>query len=176
MRLWILSELNVLSTQGFSGGSDIQLLGSTTGFVKGSLLVSSDLQTIDFVATGGMAEDTYTLIVSSGVNGFKAQSGALLDGNADGVTGDNYLSFIDMTSAPQAIVGIESFARAPGEQASASLESDGVLNLNVETTETVSSIDFTLSYNPELLDIEVVNLGGEAPAGATVTYSVVASG
>ena len=170
------SELNVLSTPGFSGGSDIQLLGSTTGFVKGSLVVSADLQTIDFVATGGMAEDTYTLIVSSGVNGFKAQSGALLDGNADGVTGDNYLSFIDLTSAPQAIVGIESFARAPGEQASASLGSDGVLNLNVETTETVSSIDFTLSYNPELLDIEAVNLGGEAPAGATVTYSVVAPG
>ena len=103
------SELNVLSTPGFSGGSDIQLLGSTTGFVKGSLVVSSDLQTIDFVATGEMAEDTYTLIVSSGVNGFKAQSGALLDGNADGVTGDNYLSFIDLTTAPQAVVGIESF-------------------------------------------------------------------
>ena len=92
------------------------------------------------------------------------------------MTGDNYLSFIDLTTAPQAVVGIESFARAPGEQASASLETDGVLNLKVETTETVSSIDFTLSYNPELLDIVTVNLGGDAPAGATVTYSVVAPG
>ena len=57
------------------------------------MIVSANDQTITFVKTGGvLAADTYTVTFRSAANGFVDTSGNLLDGNADGTPGDNYVT------------------------------------------------------------------------------------
>ena len=168
--------LNLLKVPGYSGNPDLRVLDSAMNAVPGSLFVSVDARFVDFVATAGISNDNYTLIVASGTHGFRVNSGALLDGNADGISGDNYVTPIELPASPSVVVSTDSFARAPGETASSSLNSDANLDIKVETTEPIEAIDFTLSFNPELLDIENLSVGDGVPRGASITYSTVEPG
>ena len=64
------------------------------GEIAGSAIFDDATNTLSFVATGGvLAPDSYSVFFVSGSNAFKEDgTGALLDGNADGTPGDNFVA------------------------------------------------------------------------------------
>src|SRR5262249_11636090 len=144
--------------------ADVKLIGNTTGAVRGSLIFNSSNTGFTFLKTGGptgggtaglLAADIYTVTFFSGVLGFKDLSGALLDGNHDGINGDNYVTTFTVASSSAVAVTVPDFARGP----------DGTDVINVPNTSSngipitlsngagVTSGTLTLKYDPTLLSI-----------------------
>src|SRR5262249_26244805 len=81
------------------GAADVPVVGAATGKVRGSLLVNATNTGFTFIKTGWppgggttglLAADIYTVTFVSGATAFQDTTGAALDGNSDGVNGDNY--------------------------------------------------------------------------------------
>lgn len=164
--------LNLYDTQtGSLGPADVTVTGTTTGIVAGSLVVSSDRREITFVRTGGVLPvDTYTIVFRSAANGFRDVSGGLLDGNADGSTGDPYTTQFS-TSAPGATVGVPDFMRGPGQMIDLPAGTIG-LPLRVTTVSGATSVSMTLRYDPALLTIT----GARTIEGGKVTLDAGTAG
>src|SRR5206468_24204 len=106
------AQLNLYdaASAGF-GPADVVLVGPS-GTVKGSLLVNPGNTSFTFIKTGGpvgggttglLAAGTYTLTLVSGVTAFREPGGPTLDGNNDGVSGDNYTTTFTV-AAPAGVV------------------------------------------------------------------------
>src|SRR5262249_38280028 len=96
------------NSTGNMGPADVTLVGSATGSIRGSLIVDPTNQRITFIQTGQtgvpgtntpglplfgvLPNDTYTVTLRSASNGFKDASGGLLDGNANGTPGDDFVT------------------------------------------------------------------------------------
>src|SRR5581483_10460738 len=112
------AALNLYDTQTAGlGPADVTVTGAATGAVRGSLLLDPTGTQVIFLKTGGVfANDTYTVRVRSAANGVKAVTGGLLDGNADAVEGDDYVTTFAVNNGPTAVVvGVADFARGPGQ-------------------------------------------------------------
>ncbi len=132
--------------------------------------------TITFVQTAGLLPpDTYTLQLSSGASGIKDLSGSQLDGNADGVPGDDYTTSFTVSALPSntVVVSIPSFARGYGQAVNLPASSTAGLPVTISTGENVSSVSFTLTYNPALLTL--TNFTTAIP-NASATFSVPTAG
>ena len=82
-----VDSLNLYSTEGALGLPDVRLHGARHGPVRGSLIVDSEAQSVEFVKTGGILEpDTYTVTLRSASEGFRSATGSLLDAGSDFVT------------------------------------------------------------------------------------------
>ena len=114
-----------------AGAADVTLVSNTTGkAVTGSLLIDPSNAKITFVKTtlagpngkplpndlGLLSANTYTVTLVSGSTAFQAATGgALLDGNADGIPGGNYVTTFTVNPLPATavIVDVPDFARGP---------------------------------------------------------------
>ncbi len=149
---------------------------STGALVTGSLVVSPNGMSITFIKTGGiLAPDTYTATLVSGANGFKSTSGALLDGNGDGVPGDNLVATftVNPPAANAVVVSIPDFARGYGQPVNVPATSNAGLPITLSTGLNVSGVDLTLHYNPALLTITGFNT---SIPGALATLNVTTPG
>jgi hypothetical protein len=110
------TTLNLYDTEtGGLGPADITVIGATKGLVTGSLVVEPSGR-ITFIKTGGPLEpDIYTVTLRSAVNGFKDLNGILLDGNGDGVPGDNYVTTFTIASSTGPTASIPDFTYGPGQ-------------------------------------------------------------
>ncbi len=152
------------------GGVDDVLLtgpGAPQTSFHGSLLVSSNDQTITFVktsnftgaafnpGTGILAAGAYTVTFRSATNGFADSLGDPLDGlNNGNSAGSNYVATFVVGATP-VVVGIPAFVRGPDSTDVINLPnsvSDGI-PLNVSSGSGITSGKFTLQYNPALLSI-----------------------
>ncbi|MBN2133619.1 MAG: hypothetical protein JW741_29225, partial [Sedimentisphaerales bacterium] len=100
------------------GAADVTVTGAAQGAVRGSLVVGADQRQITFVKTGGLLEpDTYTVTLFSGAARFREPSGGLLDGNADGTTGDDYQTTFTVAARPAGTVTVSlpDLARGAGQ-------------------------------------------------------------
>jgi len=169
------SVLNLYDIEsGALGQADVELVGASTGAVKGSLIVNGD--TINFVKTGGvLAADTYTLTLRSGSDGFKALSGGLLDGNNDGISGDDYVNEFVITPFSSPIVGIADFARGPGQTVNVPATDAGV-PISISDGTNVTSVSLTLAYDSALLEIEELHLGLSLPDGTVIQSNLAVPG
>ncbi len=151
------SVLNLYDSGGVYGPADATLVGNTTGLVRGSMLISADGKTVTFVKTGGiLAPDTYTVTLHSGVNAFKSTSGALLDGNGDGVPGVDLVQTFTVNPLPSnaVVVSLPDFARGYGQPVNLPASSlTAGLPITLSTGQNVTAVDFTLTYDPTLLTI-----------------------
>ena len=112
------SVLNLYDSGGVYGPADATLVGQTHWPCHGSMVVSADGKTVTFIKTAGLlAPDTYTITLVSGTNAFVSTTGALLDGNGDGVPGDNLVSTFTVNPLPSnaVVVSIPDFARGYGQ-------------------------------------------------------------
>ena len=83
--------LNLYSGSG-TAAPDLTLTGPS-GSVRGSLIWNAATNTASFVATGGiLAAGSYSVDLASRADGWVDTGGNLLDGNADGTPGDDYLN------------------------------------------------------------------------------------
>ena len=149
------SVLNLYDT-GTMGPADATLVGQATGPVTGSLVVSPSGETITFINTTGLLPpDTYTITLNSGPNAFVSTSGALLDGNGDGVPGDNLTDTFTVNPLPSnaVVVSIPDFTRGFGQPVNVPASGTSGLPITLSTGENVSGVDLTLLYNPALLTL-----------------------
>jgi surface-anchored protein len=171
------STLNLYDTQaGGLGPADVTLTGATVGALQGSLLANATGTCVRFLQTGGvLPPDTYTVTLRSAANGFKDQTGGLLDGNNDGTTGDNYVGTFTVSPSAAVVVSVPDFARGPGQAVNVPATATG-LPLRLSDGNGVTAVNLTLVYNPDLLTITAAAVGAGLPEGATVALDTATPG
>ena len=166
------------------GAADVTLVGASTGVVHGSLLVNATNTGFTFLktdvsttggTTGLLAADTYTVTFVSGSTAFKDLTGALLDGNADGVNGDNYTTTFTVAAPSGVVVSIPDFARGPDatDVINVTNTTSNGIPLTLSNGNGVTDATFVLQYNANLLTIT----GGTVnPALTGASFTVTTSG
>ncbi len=155
-------------------------LRDTTGTLIDSAITINDRQDgFRLVVNNGVLDaGDYRLTVRSGESGVVAVDGRLLDGNSDGVVGDDYVATFTIEPLPvgTAIVGVPGFFEAAGQQVNFPGSSAGGIPIVVTALEGVMSLDMELFYNPELLNISGVELAEGMPSGALSLINVLEPG
>ncbi|MBL8534224.1 MAG: hypothetical protein JNL33_10275 [Betaproteobacteria bacterium] len=149
----------------------------TSGAVKGSLVLDADGKGLSFVRTGGaLAADSYTLTVRAGAGGLRDASGNVLDGNADGTVGDDYIAAFRVPTAPAVTLSLPDVMRGPGQDVVVPNNIAGGLHLPVRVSEGqgVESIAFTLLFDAAMLEVQDVRLA--TGFAGTVSRTAVAGG
>ena len=180
------SVLNLYSgTGGVFGASDLVLTG-LGGAVAGSVVLDGDRQGLEFIATGNaLADGNYRVVMKSGASAFKDMLGRPLDGDGNGVTGDDYATTFSISGGGAPIAGLPDFVRGPG-QAAAQPQLAGGLPVRIYNGGSFSTLHFEVNYAPALLTLSsatspsggVVQADFSTPgvAAITVTFAAPVSG
>jgi hypothetical protein len=170
---------------------DLTLVGSANGAIEGSAVFNPSNNSLTFLYTFGMLlDDAYTLTLVSGANAFRDLAGVPLDGNNDGVNGDNYTTTFT-TNFQTTSVGlvVPPFARGPAQTvslvvpfSSPSIYYPG-LPIQLSDGNNATTAAFTLTYNTALLNVTAAAVDTSvnyrsAPTGSTFsrTSHTVVSG
>lgn len=163
--------LNLYAT----GPADVVLQGAVAGPISGSFVVDPSMRGGRFVKSGGpLPSDIYTLRLRAGREGFQSEGGAWLDGDGDGLVGDDFsASFIQ--SAFNRVIQMPDFVSAPGETVGLPGARAG-LPLTISDGTGVRNAVIQVDYDPVLLSITGATLGSTMPAGAEVTFETTGTG
>jgi hypothetical protein len=178
---FVPGAINLYDAFNAYGPADVTLVGATNGAIQGSLVVNSSATAITFVATNGngnpssatLQPDTYTVTLRSAINGFEDAAGGLLDGNGDGIPGDNYVKTFTVASSSAVVVTVPDFAAGPGQAVNVPATGTNGIPINIGNASGVTSVSFTLSYDPTLLTISA---SSTSLAGATLTVNTSTPG
>ncbi|MEQ1824839.1 MAG: PKD domain-containing protein, partial [Pirellula sp.] len=158
--------------------ADLTLVGTNTGPVRGSLVWNAATNTFEFVKTGGpLVADSYTLTLFSRADGFKNTTGELLDGDADGVPGGNFVTTFGVSNTLARVVSIPDFARGATSSAGQVINliyDNGLAGLPISISDGsgVTSVNFDVVYNPEIIDFSSTLTSFNAlPSGWTTTVN-----
>ena len=179
-------QINLYDSATASYGTADVTLTSTSTNVRGSLLIDPTGKTVTFIRTdagsasagllaSATAAITYTATFRSASNGFEDLSGNLLDGNGDGVAGDNYVNVFTVPPVTNLVISLPDCARGPGN--SVVLPNQGgtgiPITLSNPGTSAVNVTDatFNLTYNPALLNI----VAPSTIAGSSGTFTMTAN-
>ena len=174
------SLLNIFATEAVGlGPADVTVRGAAHGMVSGSLVVEPSARVVTFVATGGaLAPDSYTVVLRSAADGFASLAGPILDGNGDGIPGDDFTAQFTIVGPPSdsVTIGLVDLVRGPGQDLNFPANgSDGIpITLNHSTA--VQNVRFQLSYEPDLLTITGASVAADMPAGTAVELELTAPG
>jgi hypothetical protein len=172
--------LNLYDIQGdVFGAADLTLVGATNGPVRGSLVVDPNLQRVTFVATAGrLPPDNYTLTLRGASDSFQDVPGQVLDGDANGSAGGNYVqTFVVNAPAANAVtVSTENFARGPEQAVHLPATSSSGIPISFSDGGGITSATFELRYNPALLTITAASVAAGLPVGATVNLNTSTPG
>jgi hypothetical protein len=155
------TKLNLYgSTTVGEGAADVTLRGPGTALVTGSLIIDEGNTGFTFLRTGGiLAAGSYTLTLDSRSNAFVDVHGRLLDGDANGAPGGNYVRTLavntatlgaDPASAPTVSIG--EFMRGPGQPVDllsidlAEFPQDIGIPLALTNGQGITSIEFDIGY------------------------------
>jgi PKD repeat protein len=141
---------------GLRGLADLVVVGEKQGPITGSIVYDAVRKVVTFVKTGGLlAADTYTVTVRStpaGTDGLVDTLGNALDGDADGAAGDAYTGSFVVTPTSDRTIGLPDFTRGPGQAVSVPAVGTG-LPIRVSDSAGLTSVSFTLTYDPALLSV-----------------------
>jgi subtilisin family serine protease len=169
------STLNIYDdAAGAHGPSDVTLDGAASGPVPISLVLSRTETGFELVRAGGLlAPDTYTLSLRGGAGGIRSQAGEALDGNGDGIAGDDFTTTFTVAAPSSGMVtlSVGDFARAPGQIVNLPADSTAGIPLRMTSAGGVYSIDVDFRYDPTLLDVTDVSLASGLPAGAHIAFN-----
>ena len=160
------------------GAADVIVVGATRGPVRGSLVASADRRQITFVKSGGLLEpDAYTVTLFSGPTRFRDAAGRLLDGDSDGVAGDNFRTTLTVAqrSAGTVTVSLPDFARGAGQPVNIPSLAAG-LPIRLDAAPGVTSLSLDLLYDPSLLSITAAALAQGVPGDWAVTLNTGTTG
>jgi hypothetical protein len=168
--------LNTSDANNALGAVDVTLVGATVGNVRGTIVVDPGQRRLRFIKSGGLlAADSYTVTLRSSSSGFATPGGALLDGNADGTTGDDFVGTFTQSSlnASTVIVSVGDFIRGYGQTVNLPATATSGIPISLSTGQGIGSANITLRYNPALLTIS----GGTSPiSGATANIDTSTPG
>src|SRR5262249_49939786 len=126
--------------------------------LHGSLVWDASTNTATWVVTGGvLVNDTYSVTLVSGPNAFTHGGGDDLDGNTNNPGLENYTHNFVVNSSTK-IVTMPDFSRGPGQNVKLPFDNTGTgIPLTINNGNGVTSIDFNLFFNPQLLNITGAN-------------------
>ena len=171
-----VSVVNLYDAMEVYGEADLTLRGVTTGDVSGSLVIADDGLSMQFVANGALAADTYSVVVRSGTDAFQTVNGELLDGNADEEAGDSYNGSFTVSEVSPIRLEIPGFARGPGQDIHVPVGTEAGIPLILDSDGSVRSIDAIFRFNPELLDVSNIVAGENLPDFVTFSMEVLEPG
>jgi hypothetical protein len=130
-------------------------------------VLDADGRSLSFVKTGGvLAPDTYTLTVRGGTGGLRDLSGRALDGNGDGIAGDNYSQVFTVASSNAPVLSLSDLARGPGQSA--------VLPVTLTQSAGTTRLAFDVVHDSRQLRIDGAQLANGV--AGTVTVTAIAGG
>ncbi len=149
---------------------DLSFTRNSTGEnVDGSLIWDEGDLALTFVKSDGILEpDTYSLSLFSRENGFVSTDGELLDGDNDGIEGDNFVLEFEVTSNEQRVFGIDDISRGRG-QSLINPQTDEGLIISLDNGAEVKQIDLTLTYDTQILNLDDIILDSNIPTDWTIT-------
>jgi CSLREA domain-containing protein len=151
------SVLNLYDQGEMFGPADLTLIGAVVGEVRGSLVIGPTLREATFIRTEGLlAADDYTVTLKSSATAFRDTGGNLLDGDADGTPGGDYVTEFTVVAPPVVAVAVSlpNFTRGYGQPVN--LPADNLtagLPLSVSNGQGVGRIELEVRYDPGLLTI-----------------------
>ncbi|HYV35271.1 MAG TPA: IPT/TIG domain-containing protein [Gemmataceae bacterium] len=148
----------------WSAISSVSIVNGAGLPVRGSLLINTVAgaaanTSFSFNMTGTgtaglLPPDTYTVTLLSGVGGVKDFALNQLDANDDGKPGDSFVGTFTITTVPQTVLSIPSFARGPNGAADIKIPNTGAgIPIALAQAANVTDVSFQLTYNPALLTI-----------------------
>ncbi|MEI7970818.1 MAG: Ig-like domain-containing protein [Betaproteobacteria bacterium] len=167
------SRLNLYdSADARLGSADLTVVGDRTGSITGSLVLHEDGMGVSFVKTGGpLLADTYKVTVRGGTGGFADVYRRALDGNRDGVIGDDATASFTVAPSKATVVSIPDFMRGPGQPVAVPNRAAGSLPLRLSEGAGVQSLSVELQFDNGLFSIRDVRLAGGI-AGTVSTTAI----
>ncbi len=158
---------------------DVTLIDSAGALVEAALAVNVAGDGFRLVVNNGLlAAGDYTLTIRSGEAGVVAGDGRLLDGDGDGVGGDDYIASLTVEPLPAgtAVVGVPGFFEDAGQEVNLPAVASGGIPVVITAPEGVMSLDMELFYNPALLEVTGIELAAGLPDGALTLINVLTPG
>ncbi|MDP2433475.1 MAG: CARDB domain-containing protein [Pseudomonadota bacterium] len=145
--------------------------------IRGSLILDHDLMGATFIKTKGVLDaGLYTLTLASRADAWVDSAGRLLDGNGDGIAGDNHVSSFTVAASSSAILGIGEVLVGPGQALTGYAPYNQYpvagLPITLSNAAGITSLSFDLAYDPDLLDITSVGFA----SGVAGSYSLATPG
>ena len=135
--------------------ADMIVTDSSNQSVKGSLIVAPDAKSVMFMKTGSnFANGTYSVRLRSSANAFRNTTGELLDGNGDGVVGDDYTANFTISNQSR-LVSIPDVVRGPGQVLRVNPTDLGI-PVKLSDAQDVYSFNVSLNYDPNLITVSDV--------------------
>ena len=174
-----LTNLDLHNRAAATADLDVTLVDAAGDLVEAALAVDAAGDGFRLVVNNGLlAAGDYTLTIRSGEAGVVAADGRLLDGDGDGVGGDDFVTSFTVEPLPAgtAVVGVPGFFEDAGQEVNLPAVASGGIPVIVTAPEGVMSLDMELFYNPGLLEVTGVELAAGLPDGALTLINVVAPG
>jgi hypothetical protein len=131
--------------------ADITLVRDGTENIRGSLVYDPTSGTVNFVKTGGALEaGNYTVTVRSGSDAFIYTDGSDLNLDGDGNAQTNFTTTFNVSNAGTRLLNVTDISRGLAESTP--------VGVSLNNANGVSSIQFTMRYDPQLLNVTGVNL------------------
>ncbi|MCA9246607.1 MAG: tandem-95 repeat protein [Planctomycetales bacterium] len=139
------------SQQGGNQVADVTLSGAN-GLVPGSLAWSEAADWLVFVPLHGMLPpDNYTLRLRSASDGFAAPDGELLDGDANGTPGGDFVLPFQVGPSSEPRLEVRSFVRGAGQVVQ--LNGTAGIPVGLDEAEGILAATLVVHYDPTLLEI-----------------------
>jgi hypothetical protein len=171
--------LNLYDASNQFGATDVTLVGATVGSIRGSVVIDPNNRRLTFVSTTGiLPADNYTLTLRSAADGVRDSAGLLLDGDANGVAGGDFVTTITVSPRnPNAVtLSLPNFARGPQQAVNIPANETTGLPISFSNGSGITSATFELRYNPALLIITAATVAPGLPLGTNAILTFPATG
>jgi probable HAF family extracellular repeat protein/predicted outer membrane repeat protein len=157
-------DLTTLNLYAGLGGPDAEpdvVLKRNGNTVPGSLIWNAHANSLQFVATGSvLPAGEYHLTLFSRPDGIVSDAGDLLDGDRSNTPGGDFVHVFTVSPSTARVVSLPDIARGPGQPVNLPADGSG-LPITISNGLGVQAINFTLMWDPALLHVSGVSLGGD---------------
>ncbi|MCA9247015.1 MAG: hypothetical protein KDA42_07870 [Planctomycetales bacterium] len=162
------ATLSLLTGDAADAAPAIQLTGATVGDVRGSFLWNAVEQRLTFLRTGGpLAADDYHLKIPSHAAGILGVAGEILDGDADGLAGGDFVFDFVVGPSSARMLAAPDFAR--GARQSIVLGALAGIPIALDNAADVRKVEFRFEFDPELLNVNGASRNPSLPADWRIT-------
>lgn len=171
--------LNLYDAGSSPNAADLVLSGTNAGSIRGSVILDANSRRLTFISTAGLLPpDNYTLALRSAADGFRDSGSSLLDGDANGVAGGDYVT--NFTVSPPAanavMVSLPNFSRGPQQPVNIPANTTAGLPISFSNGGGITSASFELRYNPALLTISAATAAPGMPIATNVILTFPTAG
>lgn len=174
-RPFVASEINLYETALVPGRApDVTVRDAAGAAVRGMLDLHDDARGFSFLASAGLLPaGEYRVTLASRSDGFRDDAGGLLDGNGDGLAGDDFETTFVVVPNDTAVVSIANLTAGPRQLANVPAAQGGVpVSLTSEVP--FANVSFRLVYDAALLDVAGIEPGADLPPGSTLRITGIA--